>query len=185
MLDDRYCRLFMVGYALALALILVPAIEVIVQAWPPTPTAVRWRYGLLGYLGNELGLPTIGYVTAVLTAALVGHRRALKALSAASLVGALLLALMAILFLLDAVQIRNTVNPEIMKSFDSASIKALLSFGLTFIIFLWMGWTGWKAARPRQSKDKRDHAGLVAATPDKVIPGTGKSSDQQAEEAGG
>ena len=185
MLDDRYRKLFMVGYVLGLTLIVVPAVEVIVQGWPPTPTAVRWRYGLLGYMGNQLALPTIGYVLAVCTAALVGQGKVLRVLSGTSLAGALILALMAVLFLLDAVQVRNTVNPDVMKAFDSASIKALLSFGLTFVIFLWMGRTGWKASRASQSKDKRDHAGLVTPTPDKVIPGTGKSPDEQAEEAGG
>lgn len=147
-----------VGYPLGIMLIVIPLAEIVFQSWPATPGAIRWRYGLVGYIGNGLFTPLAGYVLLMLTAILLGHLSMLKTFSVSALLGGLLFLGMVGVFVQDAVALREQVSPQLAQSYDSASLKATASLLLGVVVLLWSGWGGWRAARGA-SRDRRAREG--------------------------
>lgn len=167
MSEDRIRVVYSAVYFLAVALVVIPLFEGLSQIFPLSPTAVRWRYGLVGYIGNSLPLPLLGWVMAVVGSAFLGHRRVLKALSVLSLLLVVGIIVSLGFFFLDALELRGSVNPELKRAFDSASMKAALSFGLALLTLAWISWGGWKAAQSGLStsggREGKSGGGLVPA----------------------
>lgn len=170
MIDRQTSPLVGLGYFLAAALICVPFVELIANAYPLTPTGVRWRYGFMGYLGNNLLLPTFGFGVAVFTALLLEHKTVIKALSILGGIGALGFIGASALFVLDALQIRSGVNPQISRSFDIATGKAGVALLFAILVGCWTAIYGWRASQPvgagkkskTSRKQKQDSSKLVA-----------------------
>ena len=166
MTERRTRPLIALGYLLALALIFIPLVELAANAYPPVPSAARWRFGFVGYLGNNILLPTFGLGVAVFTAILLEHRAVLKVLAILAGIGALGLIGTSGLFVLDALQVRAGVNPELSRSFDIATLKAGVAIGLAVVIFAWVALFGWNASRDDgsgKSERKRDKSKLVVS----------------------
>lgn len=172
MLDDRKKRLFGIGYLMAAMMIAVPCLELVANAWPLTPTAARWRFGAIGYLGNVLVVPMLGVCLAVATAAALGQRRMLRTLSVLSLLGAVCMVGFAGSLFLDALELRVGVNQALIRSYDIASAKALTSLGFASLIFLGLGITGWRASAASRSAATSKDARRVATPAPRVVVGS-------------
>lgn len=147
MTDSRSRILLASGYLLAAMLVIVPLFEGVFQAWPPTPSAIRWRYGLIGYAGNNLALPVVGSVLALMTAAWLEHRRTLKLLTVVGFLTALMLIAGLGLFSLDAIELRQLVDPQLQRAFDGSALKAFASLAFGALTLAWVSWGGSRSVR--------------------------------------
>jgi hypothetical protein len=122
-------------YLMAILLVVYPLLQVSAGMDSIDPGELRWRYGAVGLLMDGSLLPLLGGLIAVATAHLLDHRRVqvtLQALGGLLLVG---LAVMAAMFILDAVQLRASVRAEVIPLYDRLSLKALVML-LTDMLFV-------------------------------------------------
>jgi chromate transport protein ChrA len=140
-------RIAAAAYAVAALLFLVPISEMGAQLqWHFAPSAIQWRVGVVGLLSGVVS-PVFAIFLAAATAYFADHRRTLRAFSALSLLGALLLIGLIITFALDALQLRGNVRPEAARTFNVAALKAVVNLFLMSVALGVVGFTGWRAAR--------------------------------------
>lgn len=113
------------SYVVGFALLLVPLTDAVLSVWPAQMGDFRWRYGAAGIMANALLVPVAGLLVLQWVAVIAEHRVMRRMLGAASLAGALLCLATMALFVLDALQTRPNVRPEMNASFISASVGAL------------------------------------------------------------
>lgn len=135
------------AYPMAALLVLVPALEVTAGAWPFQPGDLSWRFGILGIFLKTLVTPLLGITLAMTVAALLEHRRVVRALAVLSLVMAAVTAAGAVLFLMDFLQLRAMVNPATRQGVQVASLTALLLAALVAPACAALGLGGWRASR--------------------------------------
>lgn len=130
------------------ALILVSSLaDPLMQTWPFRFGELRWRFGAVG-LGTASALGVIfALVWMMGVAALLGHRRALRALSVAHLVLAAGMIAVLALFVLDFVQVRAMVDPRMRASLDATVLKSMLLLAVSIPAALGLGIAGWTATR--------------------------------------
>ena len=104
-----------------------------------------------GLLSSALLIPMVGVLVAYITATLLERRRAKTVIGIVSFVAAALCLLAIASFVLDSLQTRAMVRPEMRLSFNVASITAALKTLLAGAIFLAFGVAsrrGMKAGKP-------------------------------------
>jgi hypothetical protein len=144
------------AYPMAALLVLVPALEVTAGAWPFQPGDLSWRFGILGIVLKTLVTPVLGITLAMAVAALLEHRRLVRALAALSFVLAAVTAAGAVLFLMDFLQLRAMVSPATRQGMQVASFTALLLAALVAPVCAALGIGGWRAGRgPRGTAPAR------------------------------
>jgi hypothetical protein len=137
-------------YAVALLFVVSPVVDVLSQVWPLGLDSPSWRYGAIGLGANYLISALFGMLGLVLVAALRQHRRTLNGLSLLSALGALLLLVGALSFLLDAAQVRAGVprdNPRTLWVFDVGAAKAIFKYLAGAGLLAWLALMGRKAGR--------------------------------------
>jgi hypothetical protein len=128
---DRLKGLAVPAYVTAAILILFPMVDTTFALLPARSGELAWRFGALGLVSQALMTPLLGGLIALVTASVLGHRRALRVVQIlAWLVAALSIGAIA-LFLLDAVQMRSTVRPELKGAVDKASGVAIVKYLVT------------------------------------------------------
>lgn len=128
-------------YAVAFLFILVPVLEFAGRVWPLQPAAPAWRYGAIGLLTNAGLLPILGLAIAICIALWLEHGRTLRAFGGVALFTSLILLVLTPFFLLDALQLRGSVNPAMKRSFDITSAKALVTFAAMIATLGFLGLT--------------------------------------------
>lgn len=151
--------IFAALYATALFIIADQLSELVVALYPFNYGDVNWRFGAFG-LATGRATTFVLVDGFVLIAALgrghVGFIRfwgALHVLVAAALVAAL------VVFALDAVEIRQLVNPEGRSGVQVVSARAAVMAVSAAIFCTWLGVAGIRAAQ--SSKSRPDQAGVV------------------------
>src|SRR5262245_53645371 len=135
-------------YIAAFMLFAIPVVEVGAQlGFTGDPTSLEWRTGTVGLLSSALLTPAFGLLLAVVTAYVFEQTKTHRALSALS--GLLSVTLMAVTarFVLDAFQLRATVNPQARYSFTLAMVKALVNFSIVSVALLVVSIGGLRAGR--------------------------------------
>lgn len=128
---DRLKGLAVPAYVTAAILILFPIIDTGTALLPARTGELAWRFGALGLVSQALMTPLLGGLIALVTAAVFGHRRALRVVQILGwIVVALSIGAIA-MFLLDAVQMRSTVRPELKGAVDKASAVAMVKYLVT------------------------------------------------------
>jgi hypothetical protein len=133
-----YHRIAPCLYLLAFILVVLPIVDAAVSITPFHPRNVQWRFGAVGMFTNTLITPGVGFMVAVVTAALLQHVRTQRVLAILAWVGAVVLLGLLVVFALDALQTRAMVRPEMMRPFVLASTIAackLVLWTITFIVF--------------------------------------------------
>lgn len=137
--------LYPIGPLLAFASVADP----VIRMYPAHPSVVMWRFGAVGVLSEG----TVGFLFGVSwiigIAALLDHRRTARTLSALTLLLGLVLAAVLALFVLDALQVRASVQPQFKQTFDLSVLKATLFLGLCVPVALVIGIAGWRSTRGR------------------------------------
>jgi len=93
--------------AIAVLFILWPIVDTLSQAWPMQLGNPAWRYGAIGLGANYLISALFGLLALSVAAAFGARRRTLRVLAAVEGVVAVLLLVVAVGFLLDALQVRR------------------------------------------------------------------------------
>jgi hypothetical protein len=149
------------AYAVALLFVIFPILDTIAQVWPLGLDSPSWRYGAIGLGANYLISGIFGMLGLALVAAVRQHRRILMGVTFVNALGALLLLVAVLSFMLDAFQVRAGVprdNPKTLWVFDVGAAKAAFKYLVSAGLLAWMGLMGWKAvgtiARPAPEADE-------------------------------
>ena len=122
-------RLTPASYCAAALLLLLPLMDYLGNAWPFRPSAVDWRYDMLGTISTYLLSPLLGLLLASMTAAVLQHAGVSRMLGLLAWLGAIVLLFALGGFVLDSLQVRNTAPAEARwvsrSSFLLASAKIL------------------------------------------------------------
>lgn len=152
--------LYPVGALLIVAAVSEPALQI----WPFRLGEVRWRFGAVGLMSGAVLGTIFGLVWIMAVAAVLDHRRTLRTTAVVCLAMALVLAVVAVFFGLDFLQVRSGVNPNYRGALDLTVLRAMAVLGLSILTATWLGIGGWRstrlAGRPHAGKAARD-AGLV------------------------
>jgi hypothetical protein len=122
--DDAPARRLL--YTGALLLIVIPFLQAGQQLWPLQLSDIRWRFGAANALSSVLLLPFLGMMIMTLVARGTdskGVSRIVGALAALFVIG-LLGSL--VLFALDALQLKSVVTSQMMKPFETTSLRVVL-----------------------------------------------------------
>ncbi len=135
-------------YPLGPVMAIASAIDPIVRVYPFHFGNVGWRFGAVGLLSESVVGVLFSVVCTTGVAALLNDRRAARVLSAlTALFGLGLLAVLA-LFVLDSLQVRAGVRPDVKSALDASVIKAALTIAVNVPIALAIGIAGWRSTRP-------------------------------------
>ncbi|HET9983616.1 MAG TPA: hypothetical protein VFQ38_08510 [Longimicrobiales bacterium] len=150
---------------MAAILVVFPAAEAMLSLMPWQLGVTAWRFGAAGLLSRALMTPMLGLLMLAGLAVLLEHRRFLRVLSVASLVVAVALIVVLGTFLLDALQMRGQIRPDLKKPFDVASLQAAAKFAVSAV---WLGLLavgGLRAARRGRTerRGERRSAPIMAA----------------------
>ena len=145
------------AYLLAAALFLLPLAEILATSWPLRFGTVSWRFGAAGLVSSAVLMQMLGALIAVAVAggvlafvimALLFDQRVMqRVLLVLCGMAALVLVGMAALFLLDALQMRGQVRPQLVRAFDVATLLALTKQGVAFLGALGLGFALWRSLR--------------------------------------
>lgn len=133
------------GYWLALLLILLPLMQALAALLPTPSFGIRWRLEAFGAMGSALLLPMAGGAVAVGTAALLSHRRVMRALALTALVVSAVMAAAITIFVLDLVQYRAVIGAELRQAFVLTGLSYLVTFLLEMAFLMWLGNAAWRA----------------------------------------
>ena len=160
--EYRLRPLAVAGYLLGAMLIIVPLMELAMGTWPPRPSQVSWRFGVVGLFANGLLLPTMGAALLVAVAAAVGHRRTLRSLAAVALLACVAEIALLLLFTLDVVQMRSMVQSQVKLGFDLASAKSVVTLLFGAGVLAAVGISGWRSAGRHRRSEARPPAAAEA-----------------------
>jgi hypothetical protein len=154
------------AYSMAAILIAYPAAEAFLSLMPWQLGITAWRFGAAGLLSRALMTPMLGLLMLAGLAVLFEHRRLLRVLSVASLVFGVVLILVLGTFLLDALQMRGQIRPDLKRAFDVASLQAAAKFGISAVWLGLLALGGIRAARrgrPERRSERRSAPIMAAA----------------------
>jgi hypothetical protein len=122
-------------YVVAAALIILHPADVLLGIFPMRPRELVWRVGTIGAFSGAQMFPLVGFVIASVTAYLLDHRWVQRLLTAVYAVLAVALLVGLVVFMLDAVQLRRDVKPELARLYDLVGVKGM--FTLAFLVFVY------------------------------------------------
>jgi len=153
-------------YPVAALLMIAPAIDLVGTTWPLRPSQAGWRFGSLGVGFGFIIIEILGLALAMALAAVLDHRRMLRALSTIAIGAAIATVAGIARFMLDYGDLRSLVPAGQSAQFDSTTIRALLLACLAVPVLAALGGRGWTASAP----PNRDAWLQPAGRPDYVIP---------------
>ncbi|MFL5578670.1 MAG: hypothetical protein ACJ79S_22170 [Gemmatimonadaceae bacterium] len=152
-------------YLVATLLIFVPFLDWAVAVWPLQPGNMRWRVAAVGQLSGGLMTVLLGLLLLFAVALLLEQPRVQRLVAALAglLAAGTLVAI--VLFLLDAVQLRGSVRPELVHSFDAVAIQALVKQLLALATSIALAVCAARASRAsgeaRRARATKPGAGVV------------------------
>jgi hypothetical protein len=154
-------------YVLAMLFMVMPPADLLLDMPNIDPSSVRWRFGAVGLLVNALLLPMAGLFM-FLALALVSRQKWAYRIGQV-MAGAIFLLMFVGLFMfaLDALQVRNDINPQLLQKYDITVGKTIVLQLIQLATVFTFVWTGRKVARSVFVKEPREaHEGaLVMGAP--------------------
>ncbi len=155
------------AYLLAALLVLVPGSDAVIRSLPLKLGAPSWRFGAVGIMTMGLLQPAAGVLLALAVAHVFGRKWGQRLLSSLAAVVGIVLLLWPLLFLLDALQLRRVVRPDVKPLYDLSVGRVVLVQLLMGITLLWAGIASFRvrrrALRPRAPRPE-ESVPLVRAT---------------------
>jgi hypothetical protein len=163
--DDLPAR--RLAYLGAWLLILVPFIQAVQQLWPMQLGNIRWRYGAANALSSILLLPYLGLLMLALISRSVGDRLTGRLVGAIGGVFAVGLLGSAVLFALDAQQLKAVISAQMADAFMVTTVRVVIvsaifavAFGALLVVAV-TGGTRSSAPTRRAPKGDADGYGLI------------------------
>jgi len=143
------------GVALATYLVggtltLLPLLDASLALAPFQLADVRWRFGAAGLAANSLMIPSAGLLLLLVTAIAHGHNLFRRILGVVSLLLAVVCLSAMVLFILDAVQTRPDVRPELGTSFLAATGSAIAKMLIAAATLWAIGVVSLRGMRPKE-----------------------------------
>ncbi len=142
-------------YFVAFLLVAISKMDYLSNVWPLRLGDVQWRYGSIGLLAGFLLTPLLGFLMAMVAAAILDHRIVLRVISIVGLLTGAFLLLAVPLFSLDALQLRGTVPSDASSLYDVGSLKAFIKQLTIGVAFGWLGWAGIRATKDSGRKKRQ------------------------------
>ena len=159
----RFARVL---YPLGAYFMLVPIVDVLARAIPPSLGNPAWRYALVGLTFTNLGTFLMGAIIVGLIAFVQGNHILLRVLSVVSALGVVILLAGLGSFTLDGIQLRSVVRGAQKAFFAKAAVTAGLSGVLGVLAMLGLAVGSWRAARVvKQLVTQKAAASPKAAVP--------------------
>lgn len=127
------------AYLIAAALSVFPLYDSSISVAPWRIASTQWRFGAIGLLSNTLMIVALGALIAVVTAVTLHHDRTRRVLRIASWIFATLLLAAIVAFGLDAVQARAQIRPDLLVSYQLASLTAEVKLLVGALSFAFLG----------------------------------------------
>lgn len=149
---------------LAVLVAAVPLVDLTLQAWPPRPTTLSWRYGTLGLGASQLTGPVCGLAIGITLAWWRRSPSALGILGWLGVAASLLMLLAAVLFFFEAMEVTALAPDERRRPLRIAAVVGALKYiawGGTSAV---LGWGALRFRRPIVSDESRaydDPAAMV------------------------
>jgi hypothetical protein len=134
-------------YFFMFVLVFWPVVDWLSSIWPLQFGNLQWRYGSMGLMAAYLHTPILALFLAAFFGFLMDHRLTLRLVSVVSLLTALVLVVVLILFPLDVIQLRGGVAEEQRASFLAGAVLAELKHFTALISLLLLSVGGWKTAK--------------------------------------
>lgn len=134
------------GYLISALVGIVPAFDNALLAWPLRPGDAHWRFGTVGVMTRALPPLALGLLLAMVLAIVVVDRWRLRLVSVLSGLLSATLLIVVPFFLLDALQLRTTVQAQALRAFDVSAVAAVVKMLLTATAAAGVARAGWKAS---------------------------------------
>jgi hypothetical protein len=154
------------AYVVAALLILAPPLDIWFSMPVTDVSEARWRFGAVGLVTGAMLLPVAGFLLAMVTAVLCGHRRMFGAVMALGGAAVIALVLALGLFVLDAMEVRQGIAAGMIRRFDWTVVKSVITqlaqIGALSVVL----WTGLRASRSRRKRVERgpEQEGVVVSS---------------------
>lgn len=159
------------AYLVALAFLLIPPLDALMQVLPTRMHDPKWRFGTFGLESNALMLPMAGLLIAFMTTVFFEHRRFQKVLGILSAVAGVVIIVALGFFALDALQLHSEVNPAARLAYKVATMTAVLKSILGILILAGFAYASFKAPKlPRPAKAQRGGGGLIVGSKPVTAP---------------
>ena len=157
-------------YFTLILLILVPAVDFLLNVWPASVREIGWRYGAVGLFAQYLHTPLLGFLLLSLYAAWRGDLRTLRTAGLVCVLCASLLLIANVGFALDALQLRAGVSADALRIFHIAVIRAFAKLTTAAMAFALIGVTSLRYVK-RQKRTQAPKSARVARTPEATRAG--------------
>jgi hypothetical protein len=156
-------------YPVAFAITLIPLFEFAVGVWPFHLGNIVWRFSATGMLLKSLVVPLFGLGIASVIAAFLEQRRVMRVLAVVAMTAGVALAALLAVFVLDFLQMRSSVGPQLKAGIDKASVTAVTIGAILVPVAMGIGLGGWKVSRQKTERSdavrsKKD-VSLIVQTP--------------------
>lgn len=142
-----YRSLLAALYLVAAVLILPPLLEFALVSLPPRLGDPRWRFGTAGLLFNNASLlPLLGLSLAAVVSVRLEHRVVARLVAVLLVLFGLGLLVVLPLFVLDFLQLRPDVNPNMLRTVELTSLKAIVTGVILCLATFAVGLAAWRAA---------------------------------------
>lgn len=145
-------------------------VDSVVALWPIQPGLLQWRYSAGGFISGSLVTVTFALLVYAAVAADAGPRIR-RVMGSVLMAGALFLLATTGLFVLDALQLRPTVLPEMKTSFDATTVRGIFKLLSGAAVWTLLGVIAFRSGAPVGARKERaetmraQDSGLVVARP--------------------
>lgn len=172
-------------YLVALAFLLIPPLDALMQALPPRIHDPKWRFGVFGLESNALMLPMAGLLIAFMATVFFEHRTFQRILGILSAIAAVLIIVALGFFALDALQLHSQVNPAAKLAYKVATTTALLKSILGILTLGAFAYASFKAPKVARATKAARSGGLIVGNKPVAAPGRGTPVAVEPEPDGG
>jgi hypothetical protein len=159
-------------YLVAFALALIPPIDSLLGVLPFRVGDPRWRFGAFGVVSNTLVFSLTGLLIGFLATTIFDHARFRRILGIVTAAAAFVLAAGWMLFLLDALQVRNDVKPAAAFAFKVATTTATLKALLAMVTLASLAVASFRTRRAASSSKASRRGGLLLGARKAPVPST-------------
>ena len=118
------------GYVILAIATLLPALDLLVSVMPLRPSTVVWRFGFVGLFSSAIGAPLLLLFFIYVLALFAGDRKITVLVGVVAAIITFLLVAAAGAFILDALQMRQRIQPAAQTRFMTATVQAMLKLAL-------------------------------------------------------
>ena len=135
------------GYLILGIAMVLPLLDLLVSVMPLRPSTVVWRFGAVGLYSSAIGAPLLLLFFIYVLAQLSGDKKITVFVGVISTLIALSLVAAAGAFVLDALQMRQRMQPAAQTKFMTASVLAVIKIALEGLASLALAFSAFRASR--------------------------------------